>query len=197
MMEYKGYLAKVEYDDEAGLFHGQVINIRDVITFQGQSVEELRSALVDSVEDYLDFCNQRNREPEKPFSGRFLVRVEPMLHREIAVAASRANQSINAWVTGVLRYAVQSRPTEPQISRGRFIQQVHGRLLNWDVAGGQLQTVELQIAEQVLSDIARQSTMLPRNEIATAARGHLVLSELDLSSGELIYLGEKDPVNAA
>jgi len=58
-MQYKGYLARIEFDDEANIFHGEVINIRDVITFQGESVEKLKNAFVDSVEDYLKFCAAR------------------------------------------------------------------------------------------------------------------------------------------
>lgn len=111
MMEYKGYLGKVEFDDEAGIFHGQVINTSDVITFQGTSVGELRQAFVDSVDDYLEFCAERGDTPEKPFSGRFVVRMEPSLHRQIAIAASRAGQSINSWVTAQLRQAVDIRGT--------------------------------------------------------------------------------------
>ena len=67
MMSYKGYEAVIEFDDEAELFHGEVINLRDVITFQGASVTELKDALKDSVEDYLAFCKERGEEPEKPF----------------------------------------------------------------------------------------------------------------------------------
>ena len=76
-MEYKGYLSRIEFDDEANIFHGEVINIRDVITFQGKSVDELRKAFEDSVEDYLAFCAEREEEPDKPFSGRFTVRLSP------------------------------------------------------------------------------------------------------------------------
>ena len=65
MMEYKGHVAKVEFDDEADLFHGEIINLRDVITFQGQAVGELRQAFQDSVEDYLAFCAARGEQPEK------------------------------------------------------------------------------------------------------------------------------------
>jgi predicted HicB family RNase H-like nuclease len=72
-MEYKGYLAHVEFDEQADLFHGEVINIRDVITFQGRSVEELRQAFEGSVEDYLAFCAERGEEPEPPFSGRITL----------------------------------------------------------------------------------------------------------------------------
>src|SRR5215208_5380753 len=124
MMQYKGYAAKVEFDDEANLFHGQVINIRDVITFQGQSVEELRRAFTESVDDYLAFCAERNEKPEKPFSGRFVIRIDPELHRLIAIAASRANLSINAWATEVFRQAVQSRPATSQGPTHQFVQQV-------------------------------------------------------------------------
>ena len=64
MMEYKGYIGKVDYDDEAGIFHGEVVNLRDVITFAGESVPELRRAFQESVDDYLAFCAARN-EPLK------------------------------------------------------------------------------------------------------------------------------------
>jgi predicted HicB family RNase H-like nuclease len=70
MMEYKGYLARVEFDDEANPFHGEVINIRDVIAFQGKSVGELRQAFEDSVEDYLAFCAERGEEPDQPLWPR-------------------------------------------------------------------------------------------------------------------------------
>jgi len=105
-MEYKGYVAKVEFDDEADIFHGEVINLRDVITFEGQSVAELRQAFEDSIEDYLDFCRQRNEDPEKPFSGKFSVRVDPELHRKITTQARLANKSLNKWVSDALETAV-------------------------------------------------------------------------------------------
>jgi predicted HicB family RNase H-like nuclease len=113
MMEYKGYTAKVEFDDEADLFHGQVLNIRDVITFQGRSVEELRKEFVNSVEDYLEFCAERGEEPEKPYSGRFLVRLKPELHREFAIAAARAGESLNAWVVQTLERALLPATATP------------------------------------------------------------------------------------
>jgi predicted HicB family RNase H-like nuclease len=62
-MEYKGYLAQVKFDDEADIFHGEAINTRDIITFQGKSVDELRQAFEESVEDYLEFCRDREEVP--------------------------------------------------------------------------------------------------------------------------------------
>lgn len=97
-MTYKGYSAKVEFDDEAMIFHGEVIGIRDVVTFQGKTVNELIEAFHDSVDDYLDMCKSRSEEPEKPFSGKFVVRVSPEVHRRIYVAAKKTGQSINAWL---------------------------------------------------------------------------------------------------
>ena len=98
MMSYGGYHAAVEFDEDAGLFHGEVIGLRDVITFQGRSVDELRTALKDSIEDYLAFCRSRGEEPERPFSGQFVVRISPDTHRSAAIAARRAGLSLNGWV---------------------------------------------------------------------------------------------------
>ncbi|MBX3013900.1 MAG: type II toxin-antitoxin system HicB family antitoxin [Caldilineaceae bacterium] len=106
MMNYKGYIGKVEYDDEAGLFHGEVINLRDVITFAGETVQELRQAFQDSVEDYLAFCAERGEEPEKPFSGTFTIRIAPELHRAIAVQARLSNKSLNSWLGDMLATTV-------------------------------------------------------------------------------------------
>jgi predicted HicB family RNase H-like nuclease len=69
MMEYKGYVGEVEFDDEAGVFHGEVLDTRDVISFQGKSAAELKAAFDGSIDDYLAFCKQRGEEPDKPFSA--------------------------------------------------------------------------------------------------------------------------------
>ena len=107
MMEYKGYVGKVELDDEAAIFHGEVINTRDVITFQGESVSELTHAFHDSVDDYLAFCLERGEAPDKPFSGQFLTRIPPELHRQVNVAAVVSGKSLNGWVAEHLQAAVQ------------------------------------------------------------------------------------------
>jgi len=98
MMTYKGYIGDVEYDDEVKLFHGEVVNTRDVITFQGASVSELEQAFRDSIEDYISWCEEEGVAPEKPYSGKFNLRLSPELHREVAIAAKRLNKSINAFV---------------------------------------------------------------------------------------------------
>jgi len=117
-MEYKGYIGKVEFDDEAGIFHGEVINTRDVITFQGESVPELKKAFQESVDDYLAFCAERGEEPDKPFSGQFVTRISPELHRKVNLAASMAGKSLNAWVAEQLQLAV-ARVSRRRRQRGR------------------------------------------------------------------------------
>ncbi len=101
-MQYKGYLAHIEFDEEADIFHGEVINIRDVITFQGKSVDELKKAFEESVEDYLEFCAERNEEPDKPFSGRFTVHLSPEQYRKVILAAEKAGKRVDAWIADVL-----------------------------------------------------------------------------------------------
>jgi predicted HicB family RNase H-like nuclease len=103
MMEYKGYIGKVEIDDEAGVLYGEVINVRDVITFEGASVEEVQKAFHESVDDYLAFCAERGESPEKPFSGKFVLRLPEELHRKAYIQAKLKDQSLNSWVTEVLQ----------------------------------------------------------------------------------------------
>jgi len=102
MMQYKGYLARVEFDEEANIFHGEIVNIRDVITFQGKSVEDLKNAFQDSIEDYLEFCAQRHEEPEPPFSGRFTVNPTPEQDRKVILAAEKAGKRVDTWVADAL-----------------------------------------------------------------------------------------------
>lgn len=121
-MEYKGYIGEVEYDDEASIFHGEVINTRDVITFQGDSVASLRKAFKESVDDYLAFCKQRGEQPDKPFSGQFVTRIPPELHRQVSVAAAQSKKSLNAWVTEQLQSAMTNKlnaSASPQEKRGQ------------------------------------------------------------------------------
>lgn len=105
MLTYKGYTGHVEFDEEAGLFHGEVLDTRDVVTFQGTSVEDLIQAFHDSIDDYLDYCKERGEQPDKPFSGRLMLRVSPDLHRQVSVQATRAGKSLNQWIVDKLKEA--------------------------------------------------------------------------------------------
>ncbi len=108
MLEYRGYTGNVEFDSEASLFHGEVLDTRDVITFQGTSVDELEEAFRESIEDYLEFCRERDEEPDKPFSGRLMLRLSSELHRHIYVEARRDGKSINQWIADRLEQPTAS-----------------------------------------------------------------------------------------
>lgn len=107
MMQYKGYLAHVEYDDVSNIFHGEVINIRDVITFQGKSVNELKKAFEDSVKEYLAFCKERGEEPDQPFTGRLTVQLSPHQHKKVVMAAEKVGKQVDSWVAEALVQAAR------------------------------------------------------------------------------------------
>jgi len=106
MIEYKGYVGVFEFDEELGQFHGNVVNTQDVISFYGSSVEELKEELKNSVEEYLTFCAEKERDPEKPFSGNLSIRTSPEVHRRIAIQAARRRVSMNSLVESILEQAV-------------------------------------------------------------------------------------------
>ncbi len=102
MIKYKGYTGKVEYDGDAKIFHGEVLGIKDVITFQGTSVQELEKAFKDSVDDYLDWCKERGESPDKPYSGELRLRMSQELHSQLAQSAELRGQSLNSFIVDKL-----------------------------------------------------------------------------------------------
>lgn len=106
-MTYKGYTAYIVFDDDAMIFHGEVVDTKDVITFQGTSVKELKKAFKESVDDYIAFCKERGEEPDKPFSGKFVLRLPKELHRKIYINAVKSGQSINNYIRDRLGSATE------------------------------------------------------------------------------------------
>jgi len=102
-MKYKGYIGKTEYDDEAEIFYGEVMGLRDVVTFKGTSVKELQKSFRESIDDYLAFCKRMNKSPDIPVSGRLILRVPPELHSYAAATAKSEGISLNSWVTEAVR----------------------------------------------------------------------------------------------
>ena len=105
MLRHKDYLATIELDSDAGIFHGEVINTRAVLTFHGSSLDELKSAFADTIADYEDWCRERGKEPERPYSGSLTLRMPPELHRRVAEAAVRAGKSLNRFIKETLEHA--------------------------------------------------------------------------------------------
>jgi predicted HicB family RNase H-like nuclease len=126
MMRYKGYVGVAEVDDEAGIVFGRVAGLRDVITFQGKSVAEAIQSFHNSVDFYLEVCAKQGTRPEKPFSGKILLRLQPGLHRALAALAEHKKTSINALAETVLSEAVvqsgqvpeRAKPTKRPGKRG-------------------------------------------------------------------------------
>jgi predicted HicB family RNase H-like nuclease len=104
-MSYKGYSARIDYDDEDGIFVGRIAGIRDGVGFHADSVAELREAFHEAVEDYLETCARIGKEPQKTYSGQVMFRVSPEVHRKAAVAAELAGKSLNQWAEEVLSRA--------------------------------------------------------------------------------------------
>ena len=98
MLKYKGYTGYVIYDDEARIFHGELVGIRAVITFQGTTVEEIEESFKDSIDDYLDWCKERGVEPEKTHSGKFNLRMPPDIYVKVAAHAAQEGVSINSYI---------------------------------------------------------------------------------------------------
>jgi predicted HicB family RNase H-like nuclease len=113
MLKYKDYIAKVDFDDELDCFVGEIINIKDVITFKGSTAKELKTEFKNSVNCYLDFCKKKNKDPDKPFSGKLLVRLSPDVHREIYSAARSNGLSVNKWISIALKHAVANFDNHP------------------------------------------------------------------------------------
>jgi predicted HicB family RNase H-like nuclease len=105
-MTYRGYAARIAYSDEDDCLIGHIAGIRDVVGFHGESVAELRTAFEEAVDDYLETCARLGRAPQKPYSGKLLLRVDPALHARAAMLAEAQGKSLNAWAQEVLANAV-------------------------------------------------------------------------------------------
>jgi predicted HicB family RNase H-like nuclease len=106
-MIYKGYAARIEYSEEDGCFVGHLAGIRDIVGFDGKTVNELKKRFHKAVDDYLWACEQFGSEPNKPFSGRLLLRVPADLHARASVAAQVTGMSLNQWATRAIEQAVE------------------------------------------------------------------------------------------
>lgn len=106
MMNYKGFSARIEYSDEDGCFIGRVAGTQDVIGFHGQSVAKLRAAFKEAIDDYLETCARVGKQPNKPYSGQFRLRLSPDLHARVAIAAESKGKSLNTLITDLIERAV-------------------------------------------------------------------------------------------
>lgn len=106
MLKYKGYLGTIEADD--GCFVGRVVGLRDVITFEGTTFEDVEQAFRDSIDDYLAFCIERGEPPDRPYSGKIPLRVSPETHRRATLRAEAEGVSLNQWIARQIETASES-----------------------------------------------------------------------------------------
>ncbi|MBI9084561.1 MAG: type II toxin-antitoxin system HicB family antitoxin [Desulfobacterales bacterium] len=102
MVTYKGYMAIIEPDLDDGILVGRAINTRDIIGFHGETIAEAVKSFHSVIDEYLEDCERLGKNPNKPYSGKFSLRLSPKLHSDIACAAGRAGKSLNQWVTDTL-----------------------------------------------------------------------------------------------
>lgn len=113
-MNYKGYVAKVEFDPEDHIFVGHIIGIRDVVGFHGESVATLETAFREAVDNYLVACKKLGQEPNKPYSGNLMLRVPAEIHAAVAAAAEASGKSINQWAAKALEVASHAHARRTQ-----------------------------------------------------------------------------------
>lgn len=104
-MSHKGYTARIEFDERDNIFVGRVLGLHTMISFHGETVAELRSELETAIEEFLRDCKEQGVRPEKPASGKLMLRVPPEVHGAALVAAKAAGKSLNQWATEVLEEA--------------------------------------------------------------------------------------------
>ncbi len=105
LMEYKNYVALIEFDPDIDMFHGRVINATPN-TFYGKSVDDLKEEFKTTIEEYLEFCREKGLEPVRPYSGKFNLRISPELHRSIAMEAAKSGKSLNSWIAEHLERSI-------------------------------------------------------------------------------------------
>jgi len=114
-ISYKGHFATVEFDAEDEIFTGRLAGVNDVVGFHGTSVEELKIAFHEAVDDYIETCGKIGKAPEKPYSGKIMVRVDPVVHAKAALAAQLAGKSLTKWTEERLREAAERDTTAAKV----------------------------------------------------------------------------------
>ena len=107
-MNHRGYTARVEYDERDDIFVGRVLGLRSIISFHGKTVAELRREFAAAVKDYLADCEEQGISPDKPASGKLLIRVPPDVHSRALVKAQSAGKSLNQWAMEALERALRA-----------------------------------------------------------------------------------------
>lgn len=105
-IHYRDYTGSIDFSEEDEVFHGKIVGIKALISFEGDSVQTLTEDFHNAVDEYLEYCEKNGKQPERPFKGSFNVRIQPELHRKAALTASARGLSLNAFVEDAIRHNV-------------------------------------------------------------------------------------------
>lgn len=108
-LHYKDYIGSVEFSEKDAVFHGKVVGIRDLVSFEGDSVAALIDDFHSAVDEYLEFCQQNDKQPDKPYKGTFNVRIRPELHRAAAMQAAVKGKTLNSFVEEAIQNSIGER----------------------------------------------------------------------------------------
>jgi|SRR5215469_486479 len=109
VLKHKGYLADVTYHEGDQDMHGVVTNTSATLHFAGRSIDELKKAFADTVDEYVAWCRERGKDPEKPYTGNLPLRITPTLHRVLATTALDQGTSVNKVIVKILEDALHDR----------------------------------------------------------------------------------------
>lgn len=115
-MEYNGYIGTVEYSAEDEMLYGKIWGINDSVTYDGESISQLKEAFHEAVDDYLVICKELGKEPQKAYKGVFNVRVKPKLHKKAAMEATKRGMSLNQFVEMSISHELMA---PDQVHRGK------------------------------------------------------------------------------
>ena len=111
-LRYKGYIGSIEYSEESAVFHGKVLGVKPFLAYEGDSVNTITEDFHNAIDEYIEFCEEKGIQPEKPFKGSFNVRIDSELHRKAALIASASGISLNALVENAIQQTVDERSVE-------------------------------------------------------------------------------------
>ena len=152
MLKYKGYHAKIEFDEEDMLFVGSVFGIQDSLNFHGTTIQELVNSFHQSIDNYLEMCEEFGRKPDKEFKGSFNIRIDQELHRKAAFAADLNGITLNQYVENAIKAAVEQDNTGPiYVISPAFTHTPRQKRATWKVIGDFSETKQEYIQEGALS----------------------------------------------
>lgn len=116
ILEYKGYHTKIEFDTDNYVAYGKIEGIDDLVTFEADELKNIKQEFQNAVDEYLQFCEEVGKTPEKEYKGTFNVRISPKLHRDVAMLANKNGESLNQTVEKAIQlYVKGTSQTETNI----------------------------------------------------------------------------------